>query len=281
MRFFRIIFLIVILITIVSCTTQMATQNPIPTNTNIPTMPSVVTSLPTSTLLPTATLEPTLTPVPFPIEIQEEFSGLNLVWRDDFIYRGMAGMTPLGWTNMTDPAENQRVRLIDGDILKMDQPDNGFMYAYTTGTLGPGTGIFLKYKYSGTKGVFTLGMDAIDDLGQLYSYRSDNYHSFAFYVEKQKKLVHVIEGPYIKTLKSSGEFTLVEDTWYDLILAITPENEFVIQIWNPQEPDKRQITWYSAEKVNQYYFVGWIDKGRTVFLDDFTFFQFDATSIAK
>jgi len=115
----------------------------------------------------------------------------------------------------------------------------------------------------------------------LYSYRSDNYHSFAFYVEKQKKLVHVIEGPYIKTLKSSGEFTLVEDTWYDLILAITPENEFVIQIWNPQEPDKRQITWYSAEKVNQYYFVGWIDKGRTVFLDDFTFFQFDATSIAK
>jgi hypothetical protein len=281
MNRFRIIILVLVCSLVSACSAQQSTPTEAPTEISVPTSTFTIAPSPTSTPLPTATTEPTITPVPIPSEIQEVFSGINLVWRDDFTYRGMAGTTPLGWSNMTDTDDNRRVRIIDGDVLKIDQPDHGIMYAYTTGTLGPGTGVYVKFKYAGMKNVFTLGMDAIDDTGQMYSYRTENYHSFAFYVENNKRLIHAIEGPYIKTLKSAGDLKLVEDTWYNLILAVTPENEFVIQIWNSQEPDNRWTTWYTAEKINQYYFVGWIDKGRTVFLDDFTFFQFDTTMIAK
>jgi len=281
MNLFQICLLFVLISFVsTSCSPQ---STPIPTvaATIQPTKTATIISSPTSTLEPTTTVEPTQTPVPIPGEIQEAFTGINLVWGDDFTYRGMSGISPLGWSNITDVAENRRIRLIDGDILKIDQPDNGFMYAFTQNTIQPGTGVFVKFKYSGSRDVFTLGIDSIDDLRQLLPYRTKNYHSFAFYVQNQKKLVHTIEGTYIKTLKSSGDYKLVEDTWYNMILAITPDKDYVIQIWNPQEPEKRQTTWYSAEKSQQYYFVGWIDKDRSIFLDDFTIFQFEKSTIRK
>jgi hypothetical protein len=281
MRYLKNALLIVIsIVLLASCAPQPSTF-PTEVPTIEPTSPSTTTPQPSPTLTPTSTTEPSPTPLPIPAEVLDTFSDITLIHYDDFIYRGLKGVTPQGWLNNNDESENRRIRIIEGDIVKIDQPDASFGYIYSDKKIVPGTGIFLKFKYLGSKNIFTLGMDAVNDEGDIYSYRTEPYHSFAFYVQNQKRLVHAIEGQYIKTLKSEGDLKLVEDTWYNLILAITPEKQYVIQIWNPDQPEQRFTTTYTTDLSKEYYFIGWVDKGRTIYLDDFTLFNFKGMKIVE
>src|SRR5512142_1463075 len=110
-----------------------------PPTTVLPTV--APTATPTPPPASTDTPEPSPTPIGYPDVLNQTFTGVNVLYRDDFRYR-IQGLSPDGWVAGNDAVT---LRKIQGGWFKITpRPDsNGDVFYYTGRPLQAGEGVYM------------------------------------------------------------------------------------------------------------------------------------------
>ncbi len=242
---------------------------------------AIATSVPvTNTTVPTNTLESTSTPMPSPTPIayssvlDETFSNVQILYKDDFEYE-TPGMSPTGWVSAYD---NAVPRIEEESRIKITPSANsqGGVFYYDGKAITPGEGVFLTFQYTGTTNNLTLGFDNVNAQGDFFQFKTEGYYSFALQLMGRYLSAHVIEGPYLRDADFNGNLKLMEGVWYNYIVAFDKNRNYIIKIWEPHSPENQLVhtrNWENSPAA--YYFIGWVGAERTLWMDEFTIFSFD------
>lgn len=238
--------------------------------------PATNTPVPTNTLEPTSTPEPSPTPITYPNVLDQTFSNIQILYKDDFDYR-TEGVSPTGWVSTYD---NAVLRIEKDSNVKITPSANsqGGVFYYNEKALNAGEGVFLTFQYTGTNpnSTFTLGLDNIDAQGEFLKFKTDGYYSFAMQMLGKSLSAHVIEGPYLKDDDFQGNLKLMEGNWYNYTVAFDKNNNYFLKIWEPNSPENQLVytrNWENSPTA--YYFISWVGAERTLWIDEFTIFSFD------
>lgn len=242
-----------------------------------PPVPSTFTPSPvppTFTPEPTATPIPSPTPITYPNVLDQTFSNVQVVYKDDFEFT-IQGMSPSGWVTAED---NAVLRIAKDSNVRIIPRAGAFgdLFYFEEMPITPGMGVVFTFQYTGTKNVFTWGIDNINAQGKFFEFKTDGYYSFAMQMFDKNLSAHVIEGPYLKDDPFKGTLKLLEGVWYDYMMAFDNDNTYVIKIWEPHSPEN-QLTYvrHWDNSPTAYYFISWIGAERELWMDEFTVFSFD------
>lgn len=265
-----------LLIVLALCSWILSACQPaqIPPTATVTPLPSTNTPPPTNTPEPTLTSEPSPTPISYPDILDQSFSNIQILYRDDFEFM-LQGMSPRGWVSTNN---NAVMRITNKSNITINpQPNSqGDIFYYADEVINPGKGVFFTFQYTGTKDNFTWGLDNINAQGRFFEFKTEGYYSFAMQMMGNSLSAHVIEGPYLKDDDFKGGLNLLEGTWYNFVVALDTNNNYIIKIWEPYSPENQLVyirNWPNSPTA--YYFVSWIGADRTLWMDDFTIFGFD------
>ena len=244
-----------------------------PTFTSLPTE----TPLPTNTPVPTATNtpEPTATPVLMPDTLESTFSNPSVIHRDSFEYI-MAGLLPNGW----ECDEKFAGWITEHNQFRIHPTDNGAWSGtvcyFSQERITPNKGVYFTFQYTGGKETFTLGLDTIRTNGERIKLGEDKFHSVALQMENISVSAHIIREGWQNSTPFKGNLRLKEDTWYEVALGLDNKNNYIIKVWQAENPEQ-QITYFRTwdDFPHIYYFISWISAKRSLLIDDFTVFKFD------
>jgi hypothetical protein len=246
------------------------TYTPAPTDTPEPTSTLEPTS--TDTPVPTPTPEPSPTPIVLPDVLEQTFSGVTLIYQDNFDFI-MEGLAPEGW----ETTEKYSLRETEKNELKVNGIEiPGMVFYFPEEVINPGEGVYFKFKYIGTQGALTLGFDNISKTGELIPNGEDGFHSVAMVMDEQTLYAHIVQNKFHGDGYFKGNIRLQEDTWYQIALGFDEKGDYIIKIWDPdatQSPLVYIRNW--ADFPTSYYFISWISNLRTLWMDDFIIFNFD------
>jgi hypothetical protein len=262
-----LLFAIVFLFTFTACQTAVPPSTLIPTSTSSP----IPTS--TNTPEPTLTAEPSQTPIVLPDPINQTFSGISVIYHDNFEYV-MQNVAPQGWKS----DEQYAIWVTEENQLKAQPADNGTgsgtVFYFSGERIIPNTGVHFLFKYEGTTESFTLGFDNINPNGERVL--GDNFRSIAMEMRGTNLLVYGNQNRSTTRGSFQGSLVLRPDTWYNIALAHDKQHNFIIKLWNPNDPQKQLTHFYNWEDFPaSYYFISWISAKRSLLIDDFTVFKFD------
>ena len=100
-----------------------------------------------------------------------------------------------------------------------------------TRRLQPGEGMITEFLFSDGS-LFEL---LIED-GE---YNTDSYNRFGVYLDQGlARLNEFVNGTDIGGADLSGDWTFQPDTTYSCLIAILPDNEFLMVMWNPENPSE-------------------------------------------
>jgi len=223
---------------------------------------------------PTNTPEPSATPITYPDVLDQTFTNIQVIYKDDFEYR-IQGEVPKGWVTRDN---NALLRKNKDSNFKIDPRTDtiGDIFYFTEESITPGKGVFLTFQYTGANNNFTWGLDNINAQGEFFQFNTDGYYSFAMQMLSTSLSAHVIEGPYLKDDNFNGDLKLIEGTWYNFVIAFDKNDNYIIKIWAPDSPENQLSytrNWPNSPK--EYYFISWIGAERSLWMDDFTIFSFD------
>jgi hypothetical protein len=273
MKTYRFLLIIAFILIFTACQTAVPPSTPtatlIPTSTSSPTPTSTSTNTPE----PTLTTEPSQTPIVLPDLIQQTFSGIAVIYHDSFEYV-MQNVAPQGWKS----DENYAIWVTEENQLKAQPVDNGTgsgtVFYFSGEKIIPNTGVHFLFKYEGTTESFTLGFDNINSNGERVL--GDNFHSVAMEMRWTDLLVYGNQNRRTTRGAFQGSLGLRPDTWYNITLAHDKKHNFMIKVWDPNDPQKQLTHFHTWEDFpTSYYFISWISAKRSLLIDDFTVFQFD------
>lgn len=200
------------------------------------------------------------------------FSDVSIIDHDSFEFV-MQGLAPQGW----ESAENYAISVTGENQLKAKPLDNGpwsgTVFYYTGEKIIPGRGVTFLFKYTGVAESFSLGFDNINPNGEFI--RGDNFHSISFnMIDSDIKLYGIQKRNQIRG-SFKGNLRVQEDVWYNIALAQDKDRNFLITVWDPQAPEK-QLTYFRnwQDFPTSYYFISFISSKRTLWIDDFSVFEF-------
>jgi hypothetical protein len=251
-----------------------STFTPEPTNTPEPS-PTPEPTL-TNTSEPSPTPEPSLTPIVLPDVLGQTFSGITIIYRDDFDFI-MEGLAPEGW----ETTEKYSLKETENNELKINGIEEpGLVFYYPEEVINPGKGVYFKFKYVGTQGTFTLGFDNIQKNGERFANGEDGFHSVAMQMAGpggQVLSAHIMQNKFQGDGYFKGNLKLQEDAWYQIALGFDEKGDYIIKIWDPDAP-LSPLTYIRnwADFPTAYYFISWVSTTRTLWMDDFTIFKFDS-----
>jgi hypothetical protein len=260
-----------LVILLVSCQASPPPQPP--TATSVPTNTALPVPTSTDTPEPTSTPEPSPTPIVLPDTLNQTFSGVSVINRESFEYV-LPNTKPLGWG--TD--ENFAIWVTKENQLMAKPTDNGnwsgTVFYFSGEKITPNKGVYFAFKYTGAAESFTLGFDNVNPNGERIT--GDNFHSVAMEIRDRQLLVYGTQKRNQVKGAFKGDLKLEEDTWYEIALAYNKNHDFVIKIWDPNDPQK-QLTYLRnwQDFPSSYYFISWISAKRSLLIDNFTVFKFN------
>lgn len=238
-------------------------------------IPPTDTPIPTDTPQPTSTVVPSPTTLTYPDVLNESFSNVYVLYKDDFDYKGPS-QAPEGWVSKLNGATMSTTR---DDNFRIGTRTNsqGDVFYYAREAIHPGEGVSFSFKYTGTKNTFTLGLDNIDPTGKFVEPRQTGYHSFAMQMNGQSFSAHVIKDAYLQDDPFKGDLKLTENTWYGAVIAIDADKNYFIKVWDLNAPE-HQLSYVRSlpDASYTYLFISWIGAERVLWMDEFTIFRFDA-----
>ena len=209
-----------------------------PTNTPVPTV--------TPTTAPTLTATPTITP---PVITKEFLTDVKILFHDPFDNNDslnnwtqgnvVDGIFELKWgvTNVS----YKRQRLIDGD------------------------GVILKFKLQNANDVSGFSFDT-------GIWRTESDRGFGI-INTRHPHVTITQGiEEIDRSRLSGNLSLKTDTWYNILMAVGKNEEFLAVIWDPADESHRIIYKISlgknwSDRTWAFDIVIWGDE--IIYIDDF------------
>lgn len=245
------------------------TATPLPTETETPSPVP-----PTETLAPTPTATETLTPsptaVPLAGPVLESLHGAQVLYFDDFYFKGINGQMAEGWSG----GEMSGLRVADPGVFRIISTD-GMIFTFDDHILTPNQAVTFAFKYTGSAGNFTLGMDVVDSNDRIIPYMTNGYYSVAMQRDTGIS-AHIIQNGFQGDGYFDGDLRLKEDTWYGFLLAFDDVENYLIKIWLLDNPNKDLVySRYWPDFPTRYSFISWIGPDRKLYLDDFTILSFD------
>jgi hypothetical protein len=204
--------------------------------------------------------------------LQQTFSEINVLYRDEFDYI-MDGLAPENW----ETSEEYSLRETKDSEFKINGiQDPGMVFYYPAEVINPGEGVYFTFKFMGTEAEFTLGFDNFQANGELIPYGGENFHSVAFLLGDTPS-THAIRNNVQSDEVFNGNLELQEGNWYHFAMGFTDEGDYLIKIWDPtvlQSPLVYMANWPGFP--DEYYFISWVSNQRTLWMDNFTIFEFDS-----
>lgn len=242
--FFAFVFLAVLLSGCAPASTAVPptlTFTPIPpTDTSVPT--ATPTNLPTIT--PTPTIEP-------PSVMTEFLTDVKILSYDPF-----------------DNGENWDLgegSSITNGVLVMEGKSFWASNFSLKEQLVEGDGVMLKFKLLKANGqsefVFVTG-----------DWQTDSFRQFGIYNSKRPK-ADLFQGKNgLGGNNLNGNLTLQPDTWYDIVMAIGKNGEFLAVMWDPNNEGHRAV--YNETIGEKWVGKSWLflpkaDEGETLYIDEF------------
>jgi len=249
------------------------TATPEPTNTPTPTpQPPTNTPEPSPTIEPSPTTEPSPTPVTLQETLNQTFSNVEIIYRDEFDFV-KEGQVPEGW----ETTEKDSLKVTNDNELRIKSIEiPGMVFYYPKEVINTGEGVYFKFRYVGTEGAITLGFDNIRANGELVPNGEDGFRSVAMVMEGQNLYAHIVQNKFEGDGYFVGNITLQEDTWYHIALAYDEKGDYIIKIWDPdttKSPLVYMRNW--IDFPDAYYFISWISNLRALWMDDFAIFSFE------
>lgn len=240
------------------------TSTPVSTPTEIP--------LPTHTIAPSSTPMPTVTPVPTataipptptvepPAVLSDLLTNVQVIRMDDFHdlnkwnkWNTGTGNLSNGMFELTGQAE-----WMSGLELKEK--------------LSEGFGIVLKYKTIKNTDFNSEFVFATGD------WETDSFRQFGVYNGKRPKADLYQGNNGIGGSNLHGNLSLKADTWYNLLMVVGKDGEFLAAVWNPTDPSQKTIyheiigpKWAGLS----YKFQAKANINETMYIDDFMKVSFD------
>lgn len=225
---------------------------PIPPTATATIVPPTDTPVPTNTPKPTSTpIPPTPTVIP-PAILIEHFENVHITKVDAFDNGN-------DWELWAGKVSNGAFEIV-GNNWNAISRKRVFL---------EGSGILVNFKY--TKGAeFELLFEKGD-------WQTEPYRRFGVYLVTDYAQSNLWEGKnalgfnYLR-----GNFYLVPDTWYSLLMALGKNGEFFAIIWDPSNPEKFIS---DRRKIEEWSGITWrfnmgANKG-TILFDDFMEIEFD------
>jgi hypothetical protein len=236
-------------------------QAPISTPTTVPTLipipTSTLTPVPTNTLEPTttSTVPPTFTQTPTiePPSLTSQFlSGAKVLSYDPF-----DNMDNWDWDSQTGSNVNGVFEMQGTSVWA-----SSFSFKQQ---LAEGNGIILKFKLQKASAQSEFVFDTGD-------WQTDSFRQFGIYNGRQPQAdlfqgKNDIGGNYL-----IGNLYLKPATWYNILMAIGKNGEFLAVIWDPTNESHRDIYHETiGEKWagQNWSFMPKENKGETITVDDF------------
>lgn len=242
-------------------------------STPIPPAPTATIAPATNTVKPTATSTeipvPTATPVLLPNEVNSTFSSVSILYTDSFQFK-FKDYLPDGWVS-----EEKYSGWVTEDNQFKIQPRESTVFYFSQTKITQNEGIYFTFKYTGSKQGFSLGFDALNRNGERIKFGEGGFYSVAMQMNDDVATAHINKDGWVGSDFFSGNMKLQEDTWYDIVLGMDDSNNYIIKLWLPNMPDQ-QITYYKKWDgfPQDYYFISWIAKDRSLLIDDFSIFKF-------
>ncbi|WKZ47173.1 MAG: hypothetical protein QY306_15270 [Anaerolineales bacterium] len=218
--------------------------------------PPVSTSAPEATSTP---LPPTATIAP-PSNLSEFLSDIRVTAFDDF-------STVDGWTTY-NPGTG---KLSDGmfEITGQEDWSSGLVRNHT---FGEGQGVVLEFKY--TKG---SQFEFILEAGE---YETDSYRRFGVFGFDYPQ-ANLTQGPNALGHKIlQGNFQPHPDRWYNFMVGIGHDGNFIALMWIPDDPSSfiiyKETIGEKWDGLNWTFTAKAADTGMTLFLDNFAEISFGA-----
>ncbi len=238
---------------------QTETAKPTATFTPQPT----ATQTPEPTRTSTPTLEPTPTLV-LPDVVRETYSDIDVIYRDDF-GSNLLGLSPTGWHT-----DGERVYTTNEASLEINGRS---VVAYLDSpTISANEAVIVRFKFS-PGSHFTIGIDGLRQDQRIPAFQP-GFRSISIEFKNSPLAYYVREQNHYYA-RFEGNLKLLPDIWYMYTQGFAPGKQFVIKIWDPENPNNvlthtRQVD----DMTNENIFIMWVEQGSRLFIDDLTFIKF-------
>ena len=242
-------------VTATSTSTATSTLTPTATITSTPTLTPTATRTPKPSHTPTSTVEP-------PSPVLDALTGVELKSIDRFDNR-LESLKIWGlWNNSTILSDDEMLELVGETFWNSS-------FAWKP-RFHEGEGIILSFKYSHMS-VFELMFDH-------GKWQQPDYRRFGVYIHAYPA-ANLWQGPNgIGFNPLVGNLTVRPETWYNLMMAINKDGEFIAMIWQPDDPTR--VVRYREKVGEKWAGLDWrfgsgANNG-TILIDDFIIFSFES-----
>ena len=240
-----------------------------------PTLTPTLTPEPTATFTPspTFTTSPTFTQTPtLSLDvIFDTYSDAAILSRDPFDGY-LSEMIPEGWFG------DRLIRMGTDPFLRLTGMDSPVVNNLE---ISSNKAVVFRFKFA-PQSVFSMGLDG-DQAGRLLYPGEPGYSSLGLNYREYPLVVHSLCDENSQCTNHSyflpgyllGKLDLLPDTWYMYTQGFAPGKQFIIKIWDPQDPS-RMLTFQQpfdtmADKNN---IVIRLDNYAILAIDDFAIIQF-------
>lgn len=226
----------------------------------IRTYASSATPKPTETQIPTSTNIPPTPTVRSPDLLMDFLTNVQVISTDKFDN-----------LNKWDTWNSQTGKVLNGMFILEGQKDyeSGLVFKEK---ISEGYGVVVKYK---TINNSDYQSEFVLNTGE---WQTNSFRQFGIYNGKSPKADLMQGMNWIGGNNLHGSLSLKADTWYNLLVAVGKNGEFLTVIWNPDDPTQKSIY---REKLGEkwvglsFEFIAKANIGETMHIDDFLKIKFD------
>jgi hypothetical protein len=218
---------------------------------------------------PTPTLTPTIEPTPTLVlsdVVKQTYADIEVIDRQDFgDNSNLSSFSPAGWN-----ADGKKLYTTSSYSLKIDGQNS--VAFYEKETISVNKAVIVRFKFT-PQSSFTIGIDGIRQ-GKRIPASQPGFRSvttefrnspLAFFNSEQNRYY----------TRFDGDLKLVPDVWYMYTLGFGQGKQFVIKIWDPENPEKVLVHRKQVDDMtNVNIFIMWVDQNDILYIDDFTIIKF-------
>jgi len=239
------------------------TESAKPTSTSTPEPTATQTPKPTQRLTPT--IEPTPT---FALSdvVGQTYADIEIIDYQDFgDNSGLSTFSPAGWN-----ADGDKLYTTSDHSLEINGGNSVAFYGDET--IGVNEAIIIRFKFA-PQSSFTIGIDGVRQGKRIPAFQpgfrsvSMEFRNspLAFFNSEQNRYYTRFEG----------DLKLIPDVWYMYTLGFAQGKQFVIKIWDTENPKKDLVFQKQVDDMtNVNIFIMWVDKNDKLYIDDLTLIKF-------
>jgi hypothetical protein len=210
---------------------QTETAKPTSTHTPTPTFTQTPEPTFTHTPKPTQTHTPTLEPTPtlaLPDVVQQTYADIEVILHQNFgDNAGLGAFSPVGWD-----ADGERLFTTSDAALEINGRNS--VAFYQDELISFNEAVVLRFRFA-PEAVFSMGIDGAA-LGVRIPALQPGFRSITMeFRDRPRVLFNTDQNSY--PAQVDGDLQLLPEVWYMYTLGFAQGKQFIIKIWDPENPE--------------------------------------------